>query len=258
MTLALRNPAKEKLLAGGVSIGSWCTSGSPLAAEVLAGEGFPWVVVDMEHFPIDLSAAADCFRAIHLAGAVPLGRVPACDGVWIKRVLDAGPLGIVVPLLESAQDARNVVAWSRFPPTGRRPFGGGRASHLYGPSYLQQANQAILVMIQIETAQAVEELDAILAVKGYDGCFVGPTDLSLSLGMPPPSQPHPPRDQLIRSLAGRIAAAGKIPGIFATSVQAAVARVQEGYRLVGVAADLLLLRDAAGGVVGELKKNGLL
>lgn len=244
--MELRNPVKEKLLAGQVSIGSWCLSGSALAGEALASAGFDWVQVDMEHFPIDMEAAANCFRGIQLAGAVPMARLPACDPIWIKRSLDAGALGVTIPLVRCVADVAGVVEWSRFPPRGRRPCGGGRVQFLYGPeTYLSGANNAILVLVQIETREAVQDLEAILKVEGVDGYLVGPTDLSLSMGWPPPPAPCPEREELIASLALRIAKAGRVPATVSSSPEQARQRIDQGYRMVSILSDLSLLSRAA-------------
>ena len=257
--MLLRNSVKQKLLQGRASIGSWCLTGSPLAAETLAAAGFEWILVDIEHFQIDVAAAANCFRGIQLMGAMPFARLPACDPIWIKRLLDAGAMGIVIPLIRSAEDVRNVVQWSRFPPVGRRPYGGGRVHFLYGrDEYIAAANEAILVLVQIETPEAVDSLDAILAVDGVDGCFVGPTDLSLSLGMPLPGEPDEKRDKLVASLAGRIAAAGAIPATTSASPDQAAERLAQGYRMVSVLADLVFAQSAAVDAAAELRRRGLM
>ncbi len=257
--LRLRNPVKEKLLAGKPSIGSWCLSGGPLLAEALAAEGFEWVMVDIEHYPIDVAAAANCFRGIQLMGAMPFARLPASDPVWIKRFLDAGAMGILIPLIRTADDVRNVVQWSRFPPLGRRPFGGGRVNYIYGrDEYIPSANDAILVLVQIETPEAVEDLDEILSVAGVDGCFVGPMDLSLALGLPYPGKPSGQRDELVRSLAERIRAAGKIAATVGSSADEVVALVGQGFQLVSVAGDLPYVRNVASQAVADLRQRGLM
>lgn len=257
--MQLRNPVKEKLLRGEVSIGSWCLSGNPLAAETIAAQGFEWVMVDIEHFQIDVAAAANCFRGIQLMGSVPFVRLPACDPIWIKRFADAGALGIVIPLIRTADDVRNVVQWSRFPPMGRRPYGGGRVHFLYGRDhYIAQANQAVLVLVQIETPEAVDDLDEILAVEGIDGCFVGPTDLSLSLGMPLPGEPDERRDKLVASLAERIAAAGKIAATISASAEHAAQRAAEGFRMISLMADLIFASEGARQAAEELRRRGLM
>ncbi|KPK85797.1 MAG: hypothetical protein AMJ81_02700 [Phycisphaerae bacterium SM23_33] len=255
----MRNPVKEKLLAGQHSIGCWCVSGNPLSAETLAAAGFEWVTVDVEHYPITVAAAADIFRGVQLHGAVPLARLPACDPTWIKRFLDAGALGIILPLVRTVEDVRNAVQWSRFPPLGRRPYGGGRVHFLYGrDEYIAGANQAVLLLVQIETPEAVERLDEILPVEGVDGYFVGPTDLSLSLGLPLPGLPSARRDELVGSLAGRIRAAGRIAATVGASAEQAAQLIQQGFQLVSVASDLSYVQRVAADSVAGLRRRGLM
>jgi len=257
--MELRNPVKDKLLRGESSIGSWCLSGQPLAAEALAGAGFEWICTDIEHFPIDVAAAADCFRAIRGMGAVPFARLPACDPIWIKRFCDAGAMGVIIPLIRSADDARRVVQWSRFPPMGRRPWGGGRVMFLYGrDAYLGRANDAVCVLVQIETPEAVADLDAICAVEGIDGCFVGPNDLALAMHLPLPGTPHAGREQLVRSLAERIRAAGKIAGTVSTSPAEAAQRIDEGYQMVSILGDLIFIRTGGAEAVAEMTRRGIM
>ena len=256
--LELKNPVKEKLLGGEVSIGSWSRTGEPLTAETVAAEGFDWVMLDIEHFPVDVAAAANCYRAVQLCGAMPFARLPFCDHGWIKRFLDAGAMGIVVPLLRTAADARNLVEWSRFPPLGRRPYGGGRVHYLYGrDAYIAGANDAILVLAQVETPEAVENLDEMLAVEGIDGFFVGPTDLALSLGLPLPGHPSRQRDELVASLAGRIRAAGKVPATVSASPDQAAALIRQGYRMVSVGCSLAYIQQTAAAAVADLRRRGL-
>jgi 4-hydroxy-2-oxoheptanedioate aldolase len=255
----LRNPVKEKLLAGGASIGAWCISGNPLAAETLAAAGFEWVTVDIEHYPITVETAADIFRGVQLHGAMPLARLPACDPTWIKRFLDAGAMGIIIPLIRSADDVRHAVQWSRFPPLGRRPYGGGRVHFIYGrDDYIASANEAILLLVQIETPEAVEDLDEILAVEGIDGCFVGPMDLSLSLGLPYPGRPSKQREELVSSLARRIRAAGRIAATVGASAEQAAELVERGFQLVSAGSDLTYVQATAAGFVAELRRRELM
>jgi 4-hydroxy-2-oxoheptanedioate aldolase len=257
--MELRNPVKEKLLAGKHSIGSWCVSGNPLAAETLAAAGFEWVTVDVEHYPITVDVAADIFRGVQLHGAMPLARLPACDPTWIKRFLDAGAMGVILPLVRTVDDVRNAVQWSRYPPLGRRPYGGGRVHFVYGrDEYIAAANDAVLLLVQIETPEAAENLDEILPVEGVDGYFVGPTDLSLSLGLPLPGLPSPQRDELVRSLAARIRAAGRITATVGASAEHAAELVEQGFQLVSVASDLTHVQKAAAAAVAELRRAGLM
>ena len=242
--IPLDNPVRQALLSGQTSVGSWCCSGNPMSAEVLSLSGMEWVLIDIEHYPIDLQTLTHCIRAIDCGQAVPMVRLPASDPVWIKHCLDAGALGLVIPQIRSADQVRQLVQWTRFPPLGQRPYGRGRAGSRY-ENYLRSANEHILLLPQIETTQAVDQLDDILAVEGYDGCFVGPTDLSLAFGWPLPSEAeHGPRNELIASLARRISASGKIAATVAGSASDALELIQQGYTMVSIMSDLFMIQAA--------------
>lgn len=251
------NPVKRKLLEGRRSVGTWSVLGNPLIGELLACEGFDYIVVDQEHFPIGLETTVNYFQAITAGGSIPIARLPFNDHVYVKRALDAGAMGIIIPLIRSADDARRAVAYSRFPPLGERPYGSGRIA-VHGPDYLDMANDEILVMLQIEHRDAVEQLDEILAVEGYDGCFVGPTDLALSMGWPTPSQGGCDElEDLVGDLARRFNAAGKLVGTVCPNVPAFRARVEQGYKMVTLGSDFGLLRQAVQRARDELRIDGL-
>ena len=253
----LANPVKKRLLNDQLTLGAWSVLGGPLAGEFLAREGYEFVMVDLEHFPIGVEKAMHYFQAIGAGGAVPVARLAYNDHVYVKRALDAGALGIVIPLIKSGEDARRAVEFSRFPPLGQRPYGGGRIS-IYGPDYLARANDEVLVMLQIEHRQAVEHLDDILAVEGYDGCFIGPTDLALSMGMPTPMQGGCPElEDLIADLARRIRAAGKPLGTVVRSVETCRKRIDQGFRLMSMGSDLSFMMQASQRIRRELADQGI-
>jgi len=237
MAYTLDNPVRKKLLGGEVSLGSWCITGNALTAELMAASGMDWVMMEMEHFPYHIPMLADCVRAVERGGSVPFARLPACDPVWIKQTLDSGVLGIVLPLVRSADEVRKAVQWSRFPPLGQRPYGGGRVGTVYGTEYLKHANEHVLTMIQIETREALAELDAILDMEGYDGCFVGPVDLALALGKDATRWRTEMKD-VVLDLGRRIRKAGKVPGTIAQSVEDAMELAQNGYQMVSCFSDL--------------------
>ena len=246
---ALRNPVREKLLAGKVSLGCWSLTGNALLAEIMGASGADWVMMDLEHFPFHIPMLAECARAVERAGAVPFARLPACDPVWIKQALDAGMLGIVLPLVRSVDEVKRAVEWSRFPPLGKRPFGGGRVGVVYGDDYLRSANDAILVMVQIETREALADLDGILKVEGYDGCFVGPVDLSLSLGITR-SEVMP----IVHDIGPRIRAAGKCVGTIAASVEAAMELAGHGYQMISCFHDVGAVKLAAASAGEQIRR----
>lgn len=166
--------------------GAWSLLGEPVAAEVVAAQGFDFVVVDGEHSENTIGDVGDLVRAVDAAGTatVPVVRVPSADRAAIRRFLDLGPAGVVVPQIESAEEAREAVAASRFPPDGVRGIAGSRASD-YGRDlvdYVASANRRVATILQIETRGALDDLEEIVAIDGLDALFVGPADLSARLG----------------------------------------------------------------------------
>lgn len=177
---------RAKLKSGALSVGAWQTLGQPAIAEVFAGTGVDWVMIDMEHSMLDLRDVAGAIRVVDLMGKVALVRPPELDPALIKRLLDAGAHGIMIPNVISRQQAIDAVAATRYLPTGMRGVGLGRAQ-AYGNGFREQFDWAIegaLVIVQIEDKRAIEDLDGIFSVDGVDAFFVGPYDLSCSLGAP--------------------------------------------------------------------------
>jgi 4-hydroxy-2-oxoheptanedioate aldolase len=183
ITKIKENPVTHNLHHGLPSVGTWLSLCSPLAAEWLARVGWDWLVVDAEHSPVGFETIVHCFRAIQLGGAVPMARVPWNDTVWIQRTLDAGALGLVVPMVNSAEDAKSVVANMKYATRGQRSWGGSRVGGYVEGDYRVWSESNIAVIVMIETAKAVENAEAILSVEGVDGCFIGPNDLALSMGL---------------------------------------------------------------------------
>src|SRR5207253_10336895 len=192
--LAMRpNPVKRKLRAGQPSVGTWLSLGSITAGRFLARAGFDWLTVDIEHTLVDWETATHMFAAIADAGCIALARVPSNRHDHIKRVLDNGAHGIVVPMVNSREEALAAVAAAKFPPTGNRSVGGNVHALNFGATasdYFARANDEILVILQCEHIDAVESADAIFSVPGIDAIFVGPNDLAASMRSPdgrPPS-----------------------------------------------------------------------
>ncbi len=177
----LRNKVNLKTL----TLGSWITLGHPAIAEIMASAGFDWLVVDLEHSVIDLEMAGDLIRTIDLCGAAPLVRLTSNDQNQIKRVMDAGAHGIIVPMVNAPEEALRAVAATRYAPVGSRGVGLARAQG-YGASfqnYLKWQSEGPVIIVQIEHKDAVDQLEAILRVPGVDGFIVGPYDLSCSMGI---------------------------------------------------------------------------
>jgi 2-keto-3-deoxy-L-rhamnonate aldolase RhmA len=175
---------KKRWRAGEVTCGIWMDLVDPCVAELLGGLGYDWTLIDSEHGPIDISTLQTMLIGLKPSKTVPIVRVPWNDQVVIKRTLDVGAMGLVVPLVRTAQDVRDAVSYAKYPPQGIRGCAPRRASdygRAYG-EYLQYANEATIVIVQIEHIDAVRNLDEILAVPGLDAIFVGPADLSNSMG----------------------------------------------------------------------------
>ena len=243
-----------------VRFGGWCALPSAYAAEVMACSGFDWVLVDMQHGMADYATACDMVRAIDGAGAIPFVRPPHNDAGIIGRMLDAGAMGVIAPMIQSAADARAVVDACLYPPTGRRSFGPLRALTRHGPGYVVDANQRIAVYPMIETAQALEAVDEILQTPGVTGAFVGPMDLSVALGLPPRDNDGA---RIFDEALGRVISAceraGKIAAVY-SSADLAPLRVKQGFRLISVINDASALAAAArAGVaaVSDIAAEGL-
>ncbi len=179
---------KARLRAGEFTLGSWITLAHPAVAEVMARAGFDWLVIDVEHSVIGIGAVGELIRVIDLCGVAPLVRLTSNDPDQIKRVMDAGAHGIVVPMVNCAADAARAVAATRYPPLGTRGVGLSRAQGYGAPgrfnAYLDWQEDGPVVIAQIEHRDAVDALESILAVPGIDGFIVGPYDLSCSMGIP--------------------------------------------------------------------------
>ena len=239
---------KERLRAGDAAIGCWIELFSPLASEVVAEAGYDCVLIDLEHGPGSVMDAIKVMQAIQGKPCSPLVRVPHNDPTWIKRVLDAGAIGCMVPGVNSANDAEAAVAACRFPPKGRRGLATPivRASRfgLAEADYLAHADADILVICQVETGTAVENVESIAAVDGVDMLFVGPYDLSADLGYLGSPDEGPVR-AAIEQIEGVARRSGILLGGIPTPGRSATELRAAGYQLVLAGVDSLLLRDAA-------------
>lgn len=256
--MLMHNKVKHKLEAGRPSLGSWIMIGHQASAEILAGAGFDWIAVDMEHTSIGYETLPVLLAAIRSRGAEAFVRVEANDPAAIKHVLDCGAGGIIVPLVNSAAEADAAVRAARYPPAGFRGVSLGRASD-YGANfedYFHSINDEVLVVAQIEHFGAVEAIEEILAVEGLDGVFLGPYDLSGSMGIVGQFD-HPRMREARRRVLAAGRAAGKAVGIHEISPKAAAVRtlMEEGFTLIACSIDTLFLRDSARAVARELGRG---
>ncbi|MBU6334166.1 MAG: hypothetical protein KGS47_07145 [Chloroflexi bacterium] len=240
------NPVTDALRRGAPAVGSWLSLGSPSAAETMAQLGWDWLVVDVEHSPIDFETMVHCFRAIQLGGSIPLARVPWNDTIWIQRTLDAGAFGLVVPMVNTADDARRVVADMRYATRGQRSYGGQRLAAYVDGDYRSWADEHLTVVVMIETAEAVRNAEAILAVDGVTGCFIGPNDLALSLGLPPGAGgPGSAHEAAIQQVLHACRTTGRAAGKHCFTAAEVVQRIGEGFQFLALASDAALLSGAA-------------
>ena len=170
---------------GKPTVGAWLSLPNTFSAELMAHQGFDWLTIDMQHGLIDYNDVWPMLQAISQTDTVPVVRVPWNDPQIIMKALDAGAYGIIVPLLNTAEDAAKAVAACRYPPAGMRSFGPVRAGMYAGPGYVDEANDEIVLFGMIETRQGIENIEAICATPGLDCVYIGPADLSYALGLPP-------------------------------------------------------------------------
>jgi len=243
------NPVKQKLKAGEPTFGSWLSLGNLYATRVFARLGWDWLTLDIEHGPIDWSQAAAIFAAIADAGCVPLARVPEGSHHYIKRVLDAGAWGIVVPMVDTVEQARTAIAAAKYPPEGNRSVGGGMHSMNFAATagdYYAQANDEILVVLQTESPRGVENAEAIYSLPGCDAVFIGPNDLRFQMRAPdgafPTAEEHEAMVQRVIEVGKKV---GTPTGIHAMNPQSALERAEQGMQFIAMGSELKLMTEAA-------------
>jgi len=246
----LARKIKEKMRRGEASLGSWMSMGHESIAEILAMAGYEWVVVETEHTAIDVSEVLRLLIAIEQRGAIPLVRLAWNDPIQAKAVLDSGAAGVLVPMVNTKAEAELAVRMTKYPPLGFRGVGLARA-HGYGPDfekYVKHANDDTLLMVIIEHKDAVANIDEILSVPGIDGTFIGPYDLSMSLGLPGQLD-HPECVAAKRRVLEATLAHGLVPGIHLVHPDKAAAEcsqaIADGYRFIALGTDILFLGDSA-------------
>ncbi|MCC6458096.1 MAG: 2,4-dihydroxyhept-2-ene-1,7-dioic acid aldolase [Caldilineaceae bacterium] len=247
------NTAKQTMLAGNPAFGFSIALGSALSAEAISDTGVDFILLDRQHGSWGDDATIAALIAMRGGAATPMARVLHNDFGLIGRLLDEGMMGIVVPMVNTAEDAKAVADACRFPPTGQRSWGWGRA-RAYGSDYSDWIDDQIFVAVQIETAQAVENAEAILATPGVDGCWVGPSDLALTLGFHPSKMDE--REEHANALQKVLKACentGKIPGIAGRSVTDAVNRAELGFQFVTAGSDLGFVLSGADAALKTLR-----
>lgn len=250
------NPVKRKLQKGEPSFGTWLSLGDLYATRVLARMGFDWLTLDIEHSAIDWSQAACVFAAVADAGCVPLARVPEGSHFYIKRVLDAGAWGIVVPMVDTVEQARAAIAAAKYPPVGNRSVGGGMSAMNFDRSagdYFAVANDEILVVLQTESPRGVENAEAIYSLPGCDAIFIGPNDLRFQMraadGSFPSPEEHEAMIQRVVDVGRRV---GTPTGIHAMDAESALKRAKQGMQFLAIGSDLRMMTLKAGEILDQV------
>lgn len=249
---------KNKLKKRELTIGSWITIGHTVVAEIMARAGYDWLTVDMEHSAITLDIAQDLIRVIELCGVAPLVRVGENDPNLIKRVMDAGAHGVIVPMVNSKDDAEKAVASVQYPPKGFRGVGLARAQK-YGADfegYKKWNAQESIVIVQIEHIKAVENLDTILSVPGIDGFIIGPYDLSGSLGVPGQFN-HPEMVKALNRVKDVSEKMNVLSGfhVIPPDVEAFQEKVGDGYKFIAHSMDILLLGENCRNLLSAVRRG---
>jgi 2-keto-3-deoxy-L-rhamnonate aldolase RhmA len=252
--MTLHNPVKERLTKGLPTVGQWVSMPVPSIVELLSSFQMDWLCLDTEHGPADTERVEDMIRALKGTDVVPIVRVGGNDPVLIKRALDRGALGVIVPLVNTPEQARAAVAASKYPPEGIRGVAGTRVNR-FGMDlgdYFTQWNGQVVVICQIETVEALENVEAIAAVPGVDVLFIGPNDLSAALnGFRQFDRPE------FKSAVDRIVKAtkrhGSAAGYMASSTEEVLERIDQGFRFVSNGTDARMLAVAAAASYAKIK-----
>jgi 2-keto-3-deoxy-L-rhamnonate aldolase RhmA len=249
-----KNPLREQLRRGQTAYGLWITMESPAITEIATILACDWICIDMEHGPLDFGPVAAHARAARGSQTAVLVRVPEIQQGTIKRVLDLGVHGVLLPMIRSAEELERGMRLARYPPHGIRGIGGERAVRwgLGLREYLQSANEEVLVIPIVETREAAEGIDSLLAVPGVEVLFFGPADFSASYGYPGEWEGPGVAERLL-AIKARAAAAGVACGVMSRSVADAQRRREQGFGMVGLGSDAGLLIRSAGEALRALR-----
>jgi 4-hydroxy-2-oxoheptanedioate aldolase len=254
------NPVKRTLKEGKPTFGTWLSLGDLFATRLLARQNFAWLTLDIEHSPIDWSQAAMIFAAIADAGGVPLARVPKGNHDYIKRVLDAGAWGIVVPMVDTVEQAKIAIAAAKYPPVGNRSLGGGMHSLNFdcaGPEYFRRANDEILVVLQTESPTGVANAEAIYSLPGVDAIFIGPVDLRAQMRKPDGTEAT---DEEFEAMIQRVIAVGKKvgtpTGMHVMDPKTALKRAEQGMQFIAIGSELRMMTEKAAEILRVVHPEG--
>ena len=239
------NKLKALVESGKPAIGSWIGFTDPYSVEAMADAGFDWLLIDTEHFPISRESLRTVLVAMKGSPSVPVVRLPSNSADYFQTALDLGAQGVVVPMVSSREDAAQAIAYCRYPPLGTRGFSPTRASRYFQDleQYAETANSQISLIVQIETPKAVANIDGILATKGIDGIFIGPSDLASFMGLPARTS-HPEVERVVGRLIDRACACSMPYGLPTWTPDECLSYVKRGGRLLTLGSDLHFLANS--------------
>lgn len=251
-----RNAFKQALAKGERQIGLWSGLASPYVAEILSGAGFDWIVIDGEHAPNDISTLLPQLQAMRGGTAEPVFRVPWNEPVIIKRALDVGARSLLIPFVQNVDEARRAVAATRYPPLGIRGVAMGPRANDFGRirNYHRNAHLDTCVLVQVESRAALKEIEAIAAIEGVDGIFIGPSDLAADFGHLGNPR-HSDVQAAIKEAAERIRAAGKSAGTLASNADDVEFLLNLGFNFAAAGSDVGILARGAEAVAARFGKN---
>jgi 4-hydroxy-2-oxoheptanedioate aldolase len=249
-----KNELRNRLANDGTALNGWLSLANSYSAEIMAHQGFDSVTVDLQHGAVDYQAAVGMLQAISTTTAVPMVRVPWNEPILTLKLLDAGAYGVICPMINSKAQAEAFVDACRYPPLGSRSFGPNRAVLYGGADYWRHANDEILLFAMVETLDGLAELEKIASVSGLDGIYVGPSDLSFSMGRMPSLDPQD--DEVlhaIKHIAETARKKGKFAGVHTDGAKTAIRRFGDGYQFCTILNDARLLANAAAAAVREAR-----
>lgn len=242
---------------GKSTIGGWLSVGNPYTAEVMANLGFDWLCIDLQHGVIDYQDLTAMLPAISTTPTTPLVRVPWNEPYEIMKALDAGAYGVIVPMVNNRDEAERAASACRYPPDGMRSFGPIRAALYGGRGYAKEANSEIACIVMIETAEGIDNLEAIVTTPGVDGVYIGPSDLALALGMAPVGDNDDPRHAaVVERIRAACRAAGVAVGIHTSSVEFTRRYIDAGFQFVTLGTDSGFMSRAASAELRAARGKG--
>ena len=248
------NRLRQIWQSGGAVVNGWLAIPDSFSAETMAHQGWDSLTIDLQHGVVDYQAMIPMLQAISTTDTVPVVRVPWLAPDHLMKALDAGAYGVICPMVNSREDAQNLVAWTHYAPRGTRSFGPVRALLYGGADYPQHANDTIVTFAMIETARALDKLDDILSVEGLDAIYIGPSDLSLSLGCRPVLDDVDPKaSEAIDHILARAKIHGVVAGIHNGTTEGALVRIAKGFQFVTVSSDARLMAAGAQQVVARMR-----